>query len=180
MTLITQSELARRLDCRKSYINKLCKTGKLPVEGTRIRSDSPIVQEMIRKKNQPELDEEELKRKNQKQDMELKKLEQQGLNLDIKNRQLRGKLRDAKLQDEAFFSLLQISVDRMRGVTSVLDQIIAAAISEGFDSRAESEALIYETLDDAAQDIREQWTELIDSWKSTAVVMSGAEKIENG
>jgi hypothetical protein len=167
----------------RTYVNRLCKDGKLETSGYQVNIDTPFAQDLLqqgkRKKSRKASGDTD-KRSERKAELELRKIEQQGLNLDIKNRQLRGKLRDSRMQDEAFISLLQAAFDRIRGITSTLEPIINAAIAEGFDSRPESEALMLKYLHDSEEDIRKQWDALVRSWESTAVVMSGADAISDG
>lgn len=185
---VSQAEFARLIGVNRARVNKLKREGRLSGDGTNVDINTPYAQELLHKSGNAqraqELEQQKLEaaaaRAERRAELELRKIEQQGLNLDIKNRQLRGKLRDAKLQDEAFARLMQALVDRYRGMPpAVLDRIIAGAMKDGWSSRAKSEAMMYKFMDDAAEDIRNEWNALIKSWNSTAVIMSGQDALSD-
>lgn len=193
--LISQAEFARRTGMQRAYINSLVGNRKLDSVGTKVDTTCTYAQNMLKSyeekmrraagsaaANEEEADKrarEQFERAERKSKMELYKLQQQGQNLDLKNRQLRGHLRDARMMDAAFAELLQSALDRFRGITSELNDIIAAAISDGTDSRAESEARLLSAMEDIAEDIQRQWANMIKSWDSTAVIMSGQDAISD-
>jgi hypothetical protein len=180
----TQTDFAKRIGTTRGYVNGLIKDNKLAVIGTDVDLDNASAKYYIKRAKErgvgsdADAQRKQEDRAERRALLEIKKLEQQGMNLDIKNRQLRGKLRDAALVDSAFFELLQAALDSFRAsVPADLDEIIAAAIEKGFDSRAESLSMIHASQEDIAEDIRNQWAKKVRSWKSTAVVMRGQDNL---
>lgn len=178
--LVSQAEFGNLIGVSRQRVYRMVQDGKLDGHGpdNHVDINSPAARDLVARSERTKSDKAE-QRAERRAELEVKKLEQQGLNLDLKNRQMRGKLRDAQLQDAAFVELLQAAADRFRAAgPAVLDEIIAAAMKEGFDSRAQSELKFLNEIDAAADDILRQWGTLIRSWETTAQIMSTQDSLD--
>lgn len=181
---LTKIKFAEQCGCPRGTVTKWVQAGKLELCGDEINVETPWARDTLKRYDRKKLENEKKAYKarqdksERKSELELEKVKQQGLNLDLKNRQLRAKLRDARTQDAAFASLLQAAWDEMKSAAlASIRPIITAAIANGHDSYAESESTMLTEIGLAAEDTRKQWDSLVSSWESTAVIMGNADKL---
>jgi hypothetical protein len=102
-----------------------------------------------------------------KQSLELKKLEQQGINLELKNMQLRGLHANVKFYDEMFHTQLAAATKNFMNLPNAcVDDIISVAMTKGTDARAEIVEDLTQYINELLEDVREAWVRNYDRAES--------------
>jgi hypothetical protein len=98
-----------------------------------------------------------------RRDLELRKLEQQGDNLELKNKQLRGVLANVKFYDELFHTQLAFAVKTFKTLPdAIVDDLIALAMDRGTDARAEIMTEMTSSINEILADTKEGWVRAFD------------------
>jgi hypothetical protein len=107
-----------------------------------------------------------------KQALELKKLEQQGINLELKNMQLRGLHANVKFYDQMFHTQLAAATKNFMNLPNAcVDDIISVAMTKGTDARAEIVADLTEQINEILEDVREAWVRNYDRAEADIIGM---------
>lgn len=182
MDLISQYEAAKRSGVSKPGILKAVRTGRIPLTQGKIDADSDEWKNYMashagvesRQNGDDGEDDEHIELSKYK--LEIRKLEAQTKKLAVDTRlaniradAMRGRLRDARFTDMAMVELMTSAFEQFDGVVSVLDGIIADAMSDGFESRAKSEQKILDKIDKIKSSIEQRWRNQLKKWANEVV-----------
>lgn len=172
MELISQYEAAKRSGVTKQYISQMVKSQKLKLRQGKIDFDSEEFQDFM----SCQAGSEENIKTISRHELEIKKLEAQTKKMEADTRLaimrgsvMRGKLRDGRFMDMAFSELFSSAFEQFRGITSVLDSIIADAMNEGTTSRQKSEQRLYDRIDKIMDGLEKSWNKRRQQWNADIV-----------
>lgn len=174
---ITLVAFAKSCKTTKQAVGQMVNKGRLPVnKNGRIDPKDPVCQaykakRMVaaKKKAKKEKDKKASDKKKKgdsgedsgktnRYSLEMQKLKQQGENLLLKNKQLRGVLANVKFYDQMFHAQLGYAVSSFMTLPDTcVDSLIALAVAKGTDARAEIVSDLTERINEILEDTKDGW-----------------------